>query len=181
MHEIALINTQQRYLADLLARNLANDSRYWIATRDYARVRRLARELMKEKYIISVKVFDNNGRILASSTSTQKTGQIYEAESQIMAVIVKGSEEEKIGTVKVKMSLETVSEKIIEIKNRAIVITLLVIIIAILISFMQARFLTSPLKELIKATKRVSDGDMKTQIRVKTRDEISELANHSTR
>ncbi len=84
--------------------------------------------------------------------------------------------EETIGHVLVYTSLLDMQHKLSDVKRKIIDITLIVIILSIAITFFLVTRITAPLKELVLATKIISDGDLAHKVTVNTKDEIGKLS-----
>jgi HAMP domain-containing protein len=63
------------------------------------------------------------------------------------------------------------------IKIQAILLLLLILFLVVLVSLLVSRQLIVPLKEILRCTREVSQGNMDVKVKVKTKDEMEELAN----
>ena len=61
-------------------------------------------------------------------------------------------------------------------KTVAVIITLLAIVIGIIIGFLSARSIARPVNELVKAARKVAEGDLTEKVEVNRQDEIGQLA-----
>ncbi len=82
----------------------------------------------------------------------------------------------KIGSVQIGLSLRKGNEIIKEIRNRILFIIFGILVFTFIISFIFLKFMTSPVKKLITATQRISDGDFGVQIDTSSRDELGQLS-----
>lgn len=72
--------------------------------------------------------------------------------------------------------METSQEKLAEKTRRLVIISAVILAIAILSSFILSRRLVMKLRYLTDITKKISMGQMEREIKVKSRDEVGELA-----
>ncbi|MBC8555889.1 MAG: diguanylate cyclase [Candidatus Brocadiales bacterium] len=77
----------------------------------------------------------------------------------------------------VEEDVETVFADVKYLRNYAIVMKIITVIIVILLAFYISRTLTSPIKSLLEGTKRLREGMLGHRISITTRDEVGELAN----
>lgn len=195
-HETSTIKSERKNYVGALARNLAYNSEYGALTKNKELLGNLVKGIMKENDVIAVTITDESGKTLLEEG--QKHPPYYESLASIMTkkrVFDKNSgtlyipddllfpdknntnsEQEKIGEVHVYTSLTDMQNKLSEVKSKIIDITLTVIIIAIAITFFLVRKITSPLQELVLATKLISDGELTHKVKVKTNDEIGKLS-----
>jgi PAS domain S-box-containing protein len=82
---------------------------------------------------------------------------------------------EKIGTVRVGISLAETNKAIQELIGLAHRVTALVIVFGILFTALLVGIITTPLRELLRGMVKVSEGDL-TPVKVKSSDEIGDLA-----
>ena len=189
-HEKHLIGTEQKHRADALARSLALASEYGVLTRDKESLDRLVAESLAEEDVIFIKIEDVSGETLSSFG--KRRSPIYEVKIPIKSKKIRRKHEEilfaeelpltgkgaleKIGTVHMGMSLTRMYSRITQIRNRAIFTSLIVVSIAVAITMMLSKLITTPIKEIVLITRKVSAGDMEVQAKVKTKDEIGILA-----
>ena len=194
-HETATIKSERINYSDSLARNLAYNSEYGALTKNIEILHNLVNGVFKEKDVIAVIISGDNGDILINEGKKQEP--CYESSAPIITKKLEMNrknaataddnllfseknkeegKEEVIGQVTVFTSLVDMQNKLNEVKRRIIDITLIVIVIAIAITFLLVRKITSPLKELVLATKIISDGDLTHKVRVATTDEIGKLS-----
>ncbi|MFH0791693.1 MAG: PAS domain S-box protein, partial [bacterium] len=195
-HETATVKSERRNYSDSLARNLAYNSEYGTLTRNTEMLDNLVNGVLKEKDVAAVMIFDSKGNVLINEGETEEL--VFESNAPIITKVIKANKknasadigddlffseqnngdgrEEIIGQVRVFTSLVDMQNKLSELKRRIIEITLIVIIIAIAITFFLVKKITSPLKELVLATKIISDGDLTHKVKVMTNDEIGKLS-----
>ncbi|QTA88348.1 HAMP domain-containing methyl-accepting chemotaxis protein [Desulfonema magnum] len=92
-------------------------------------------------------------------------GRVLES---VQAVVVKGMTE-----------TETIAEQTVSSLSSAFKIIIIGIIIAVIVgigaAFFMTRFLTRPLREAVRTSNKISEGDLTVQIQVRTRDETGQL------
>jgi signal transduction histidine kinase len=86
--------------------------------------------------------------------------------------------DKNIGLAAVGMSLsqKRVNATIIDIYRNIAMLTLLVICAGIAVTVLLVRVIAGPINELATAAKRIAEGDLTSQVAIKSRDEIGELA-----
>ncbi|MGH7854508.1 MAG: ATP-binding protein [Candidatus Binatia bacterium] len=86
--------------------------------------------------------------------------------------------EKNIGLAAVGMSLsqKRVNATIINILRNIALLTLLVILAGVAVTVLLVRVIAGPINELAIAAKRIAEGDLTSQVAIKSRDEIGELA-----
>jgi PAS domain S-box-containing protein len=88
---------------------------------------------------------------------------------------------ERLGSVRVGLSLDNTHKKMNEMVFVAIMVTTLVIIIAIGISFVVAKITVSPLIHMSKVASQIADGDLNKTVITKSTDEIGVMTNNFNR
>lgn len=84
--------------------------------------------------------------------------------------------QEKIGTVRVGLSLINFHRTMITIKKTIGMITLLVAFLGVLITTLLVQLIIRPIRRLVYGTRQVARGDLTSEVKVNSRDEIGELA-----
>jgi signal transduction histidine kinase len=86
--------------------------------------------------------------------------------------------EKNIGLAAVGMSLsqKRVNATIVDIYRNIALLTLLVICAGIAVTVLLVRVIAGPINELAGAAKQIAEGDLRSKVRIKSRDEIGELA-----
>lgn len=83
---------------------------------------------------------------------------------------------EIVGIVRVGVSLERVNKEVDKITKSAVVLTIIVIIASILLSFFLIKVLLTPINELVVGTKKIASGDLSYRVPLTSSDELSDLA-----
>jgi two-component system, NtrC family, sensor kinase len=86
------------------------------------------------------------------------------------------TQEKKIGTVQVGLSLSRLYAVTGRIKQVILLISVFMLLIAGAISFLLTRKILAPVKKLMEATEKISSGDLNFRVSVGTQDEIGVLA-----
>jgi signal transduction histidine kinase/CheY-like chemotaxis protein len=84
--------------------------------------------------------------------------------------------QEKIGTVRVGLSLINFHRTMVTIKRTIGMITLLVAFLGVLITTLLVQLIIRPIRRLVYGTRQVARGDLSFEVKVNSRDEIGELA-----
>lgn len=169
-----------------LARNLAYNAEYGVLTKNRPLLDNLVKGVISEHNIIFAKIADKENKVLAVSGKNKNpfylcqypvmTGKRNDSEEVLLFSAEKETEEEIIGTVYLSASLSDLYDRLKEMRNKAMGITLGVITIAIIFTFIIVGRITRPIKELVWATEEISRGDLHYLVAVKTGDEIGKLA-----
>jgi signal transduction histidine kinase/CheY-like chemotaxis protein len=83
---------------------------------------------------------------------------------------------ERIGTVLVGMSTDSMRASVVRLERALGLATLAVIIVGIILTILLVRIIADPVKQLVDATSRIAEGDLDLLLNLDTRDEIGELA-----
>ncbi len=84
---------------------------------------------------------------------------------------------ERIGTIKLILSLASVNQSIAEAQQTAIVLMLIIVAMTILVLTFFVRVVTRPVQMLVNVTDQVSRGDLSQRVEINQLDEIGHLAN----
>lgn len=83
---------------------------------------------------------------------------------------------EKIGKVKVIISLKSVNAAIAEARNTAILLSVIISIITTVVLTLFIRIITKPIRLMVKATNKISQGELDHHVHIEQQDEIGQLA-----
>ncbi len=83
---------------------------------------------------------------------------------------------EMIGTAVVSLSLAHLNATMDNVKQIALLLTMVVFVVGICGAFFWTKIAIRPIKQLLRATERVSDGDLTSVVEVRSDDEIGDLA-----
>ncbi len=84
--------------------------------------------------------------------------------------------EEKIGTVRVGISLANLQKSILKIKRTISVITILVVFFGVIITTVLVQLIVRPIRRLVYGTRQIAQGNLNYEVQVSSKDEIGELA-----
>lgn len=86
-------------------------------------------------------------------------------------------EQKVLGVLDIGMSLAEVDRDIKKVQNNMIVFAIIAfLVISVTISVSISRYVTRPVRELVKGTKKVAEGDLNYSLSIKGEDEIAQLA-----
>ncbi len=86
-------------------------------------------------------------------------------------------EQKVLGVLDIGMSLADVDSEIIDAQNRMVIFAIIAfLVISVTISISISRYVTRPVRELVKGTQKVAEGDLDYSISIKGEDEIAQLA-----
>ncbi|UCD64631.1 MAG: HAMP domain-containing protein [Candidatus Zixiibacteriota bacterium] len=83
---------------------------------------------------------------------------------------------ERIGSIRLILSLEMVNHTIADAKRTVVTLTLVVLLLSLLILTSFAKLVTRPIKKLVEATDQIGRGDLSQKVDIKQQDEIGHLA-----
>ena len=83
---------------------------------------------------------------------------------------------EKVGSIKLVLSLSNVNEAISEAQKAAFLVTAAILFFGILTIAFLVRYVTGPVRMLVSATDRISRGDLTQKVDIQSSDEIGQLA-----
>ncbi|MDI6809687.1 MAG: response regulator [Candidatus Eisenbacteria bacterium] len=183
-----------------LAKNLASSSEYGVLVEDTPLLRRLLDSVSADEDVAHIAVLNKGGKLLASVDKRvlphqSPSGQSRQFWLPVTSVKTIGSAEEvvlgagmsqrdnrarqmveEIGTVKVWITTARMAEQIGDMKRVVFLITLQIVCLGILLVFLLVKIVMSPLERLVEATKRISVGDFSSEVVVKQKDELGQLA-----
>jgi signal transduction histidine kinase len=115
-------------------------------------------------------------RTVAVEMPREDRSGVLERGLDIAVPVFIGGSNEKWGTVRVRLSTESMHRRIRNTRLTLLAVGLLAACLGALGSFVMARRITEPLSTLVAGTIRAAGGDLETRIRIETGDEIEELA-----
>ncbi|MCP4363388.1 MAG: GAF domain-containing protein [Chloroflexi bacterium] len=161
---------------------------------DVASLQELMAELVTEEIVISARVYDETGIIIADAFESALTfgldsdpfGQrlvesnaaVYEWQpDHLLAgrVIIVGNR--PLGAVSVGLSTAPLEAKLTAIRNQGFGVALATAVVGSLLVLFFSRSITNPLHELVRAARSIAEGNLEYKINVTTGDELATLAN----
>lgn len=191
-HETRLIEKEHQNMANASAQYLASNSEYGVLIHNYALLDKMISSMLHKNDIAWIEI-SGTGQTVLSSAGMKKS-PYYETEAPILTEsksspgsdtgredllfsdVDNTRDEERIGTVRLAISLEDMRAEIRSIRNRILLLTLAIILGSLFVIFYLIKTVTSPLHELLSAIKRISAGDLNVRANVRTGDETEELA-----
>lgn len=85
-------------------------------------------------------------------------------------------EDENVGALFINFPLTSVKDTIDILKKQLLYITIILLIVSTIISFLLARVFTKPILEIQKVTKKIANQDFSKRVNIKRKDEIGGLA-----
>jgi adenylate cyclase len=82
----------------------------------------------------------------------------------------------QVGCVVISLSRASLGRAIEQASSRVLFLTALIALVVIALSFLTLRRTLRPLSKVIEGTKRIADGDFSTRLKIRTKDEIGDLA-----
>ena len=185
-----------------ITNNLAFNAEYGTLIKNTSTLDQLVRGIAQEQDVIYVELTDKNNNIVAKSGKPQKdtylimqpiltnkvssgdeASFLLDTSSQNMepkspsagSVSGHGGGTEEIGKVHVEFDLTPMQAKMAGMRQKAMALTLILVILGIVLTYVLIHIMISPLKDLVHAAKRVTTGELDFQIETKSKDEIGEL------
>lgn len=127
------------------------------------------------------KIYDDEySQQLKDITEVVSTERIYEGKEIIdmsaPIFIVTKTKKVKIGTARIGISKEVLQKAVRGARLRTIILTFIFIIAGIIISFLFAETITSPIRKIVSVMEKVGQGDLHQKVVIGLKDEIGKLA-----
>lgn len=181
-----------------LASDLSNFVARPLIDQDVASMRRFVIYSMAQDYVMHVIILDNNKKVVMHNDLSE-IGKNYEIMISKEDYCTKGKfdkfkhvdkekgqpcdiivpikvEDINLGTIILGYSHAGVEEDIKGVERLIFIIVLATIIIGAFVAYLLATFISSPIKRITNATKKIADGDLSVQLGIKRNDEIGILS-----
>ncbi len=154
-------------------------------------------EMIKEKAILYAMVLDDKG-VIISHNDKNKIGEIdnsvvalntrdakeimiqpyvtEEGKLYDIAVPIVVGKDFRIGTARIGFSQDSISQALVEKTNKIITITIVMLLIGIIGTISIVTFIVNPVNHLAYAAKQIGEGKLDQEVKIRSRDEIGELA-----
>ena len=163
---------------------------------DYITILDNATELVESSDIQSITVMDTNGKIWVSTNTSQinsisidpfyedilknkelKYRKIRKDTKWILEFVSPVIALGKVAyLLKMEISLKNMEDQLAERTQNILILSFGMIIIAILLGVVLSKFLTDPIKNLVKGTNEIAKGNLSYRINIHSQDEIGELS-----
>jgi len=197
-----IMNTENIMRLETLSSSLAQNSKEATLSWDYTLLVKICANVLKEEDIVSLTIFDGEGRIIGDSNKTKlgkqnialfneivKKGKnaknrkdyyisrvIDDKDGLIELRRVIKSEDKVIGALVLVASEERIYHYIHSVTFKIIIISIVLMFFGIIVAYFFSRTLTRPIKKLIVATAPLRNGDLTHSIDISSKDEIGQLA-----
>lgn len=142
-----------------------------------------------ERYILATPVEASTIQALKKHKFLKKANRIQNV-GEVMDIVVPvisydydsgittsyNTKENIIGILRIGVSLEKIKHQIKNMTGSIIVLTVMIIVAGILISFFLVRLITRPIEKLTKGTRKIAEGNLKYRVSLNSNDEFGELA-----
>lgn len=119
-----------------------------------------------------------NSTVLSALNNQDKAEYVDELNIMVSAAPIQGeSKESVVGAVVLVSSIKEILTPIDDMKNQVYLVSLVIALLAGVLSFGISSVITKPLKILMKVVQKVTNGQLDQQVEVAGRDEIAELGN----
>jgi methyl-accepting chemotaxis protein len=187
-----------------LAKNLAYNSTYGVSIEDTGGLDRFVKGIVSESDVSYVMILDPRGKVL-THTNESEAGKVLDDDATKVAleskeamvqmaytaskepvydvaapVVSQGAfgvstEEQRIGVVRIGISLRGLNEKIAALWEVGTLITILVVALGIGISAFLVRLIVKPIEQMAGAAVKIADGDFTQNVHVTSQDEVGVL------
>ncbi len=168
----------------------------YLENRDYNHLNQMVKNFSK-KLKVRITIFASNGKVLADSEESPSSIANHPKRTEVVEVFKGGfgksirystqkdmlyialpliTKGKRIGIIRISFFLKNIDQLIATLKSKMALIVFFISLFALIGTFIFARNLTIPLKELTKASKRMADGDLSTRVNIERKDEIGLLA-----
>lgn len=165
-----------------LAHHLALNAELGMLLNDKKMLTRLAENILAEKDVTSVMIKDNNDKILVSvgdkhaGSNVMISEIIMRQQKEDPFLQSDASKPKSLGKVMVYYSTVGMDELLLSLRKLFIWIVLAIAAIGLCVFYIFSHSLVAPLKELVKAARRVSKGDWDVEVKGGSLPETMELA-----
>jgi len=171
-----------------LTQQLALNAELGILIDDRDMLKRLAVNLLSEKDLVAVSIFDRSGNELAEAARKTAGSTLFkehpvilretEEENRAFAEDVTGvpTGQNVIGMVRIAYSTRGIDQLIITLRDRFVLLSIALAVLVGIVFYFLSHSLVAPVTELAAAAKRVAKGDMKFRADPGTLPETRELA-----
>ena len=172
--------------ARMLLSSAVTNSEYPLLVGDVETIDKIGKGILKQRDVVFYEIIDKEGKSVLQE-GTQKERGVRKYSSPILTERQTGTEElllgskakvsEEIGKVSLTLSIDSLMEKINEVRKAIGLLVILGIVLASLFINLLVRFvLGRPINRLMKGIEVISGGDLSYKVPLKTRDEIGMLA-----
>lgn len=169
--ESANLDTSLRNQGVSAAKTLNSAIGLYMLRGDYSSITPLAYSLLDEPNIAYVIVKDKNG-----TTVNQKGDTTIDQSSIVLEKFPLDYFQEKVGTIEIALKTSTLVEQRKTLFSDTLITALVISLISLLVSFVISKGMSSPIKKLIFATKKLTAGERNVQVLEKGTIEIQELS-----
>ena len=121
-----------------------------------------------------------NGVILSALSNQEKAQRYVQGSQQIMMAAAPVSDKDKkdiVGAVMLVASIDDAFSPINDLKAQVSLISIVIALVAGLLSFATSSLITKPLKALMRFVQKITNGQLDQKVNVVGKDEIAELGN----
>ena len=122
------------------------------------------------------KIYKRTDRILGVGEVMDVVVPILYSDYVSDAIVKYSGKENIAGVFRIGFSIERIKHKFKKITRGIVVLTLLVILIGIMMSFFLVKIVIGPIKKLIIGTRKISTGNLKYRVYLSSNDEFEDLA-----
>jgi two-component system OmpR family sensor kinase len=141
---------------------------------DRSSLQRIAESIVEDEDVVLCSFSDPSGESLAYAV---KKGVLPDPNlAYQLTQPLQSKEGQSIGTLQIGLSLSPLTNRMIKMRRDIILISLGLIGVGILFTFVLTRILLQPIEKLVTATERVAKGELAQTVDIQSRDEIGDLA-----
>lgn len=187
-YQAHILNLEMDERVTVLMNNLAYNSEYPLLIEDPEAIVRLTKGILSQKDIVFCRIEDKSGNFfyeegskeagpISEYTNTIVTKRAVEELGEDLIMGMSKELEEEIGKIYLSVSHSGLNEKLNKAK-KIIAATIIpsIIITSLTVYLLLRRLLSRPIKQLVKATEKISQGNLNDRVPIETHDEIGVLA-----
>ncbi|GAK61240.1 sensory box histidine kinase/response regulator [Candidatus Vecturithrix granuli] len=198
MREKETLEDELRKRGLAVAADLATFTIRPLLLNDLPSLRRFVNHSMEQDYVRYVMIIDPQGKVIMHS-NLDEVGQMYQDQLSLAAIHseVPGYSPScifaqgehcydlfvpiqvsgvRLGTVRLGYSYMAVEQEVAKARQQILFIGFVTTMIGIILSYLVATFIASPIKQITRAIGNVANGDLDTRLMIRRNDEIGTLA-----
>ncbi len=198
MREKETLEAELRKRGLAVAADLATFTVRPLLLNDLPSLRRFINHSMEQDYVRYLMIIDPHGRVIMHS-DLDEVGQTYQDQLSLAAIhseipgysppsVLKQREHcydlfvpvrvsgVRLGTVRLGYSYMAVEQEVAKAQQQILFIGLVTTMIGVILAYLLATFIASPIKQITRAIGNVANGNLDTRLMIKRNDEIGTLA-----
>jgi signal transduction histidine kinase len=172
--EMTLLQTHLETQGKLIANSISRLLEFGIEHSDQFFLQRIAEKIIEDEEVTFCYVFDKGGKQLIRRAKKEPFSD--PTPPFVIVQPIRSKAGQLIGTFQIGFSSFKLNKRMNEMRRDILLVTLGVISIGILFTFILTRVLLRPIEKLAEATERVARGELSQTVDIRSKDEIGDLA-----